>query len=123
MQTIEFLRNFFTKGLEIHDSFYRNFSSFFKKIRISNFKIIVSKFEKKSNFRVVNISNLKNHRILNLKNCRILNRCQKVDSTASKSTSTVLSELYYEKSFFVKAAENYTMKNRSNAVLTKNSSL
>jgi hypothetical protein len=42
MQTIEFLRNSFTKGLEIHCSFYRIFSIFFKKFKFkfSNIKII-----------------------------------------------------------------------------------
>jgi hypothetical protein len=34
MQTIEFSRNFFTKELEIHSSFYRIFPDIFSKLEI-----------------------------------------------------------------------------------------
>jgi hypothetical protein len=37
MQTINFLRNFFTKGIEIYSSFLSYFSRFFKKIQNWNF--------------------------------------------------------------------------------------
>jgi hypothetical protein len=79
MQTIEFLRNFFTKGLEIHSSFYCVFLDFFFKI----LKISISQFFKISIFQNFKFGN---HRILNLKNCQILNRNQKVNPTAGKST-------------------------------------
>jgi hypothetical protein len=36
MQMIDFLRNFFIKGLEIHSSFYRIFLDFFKVLKIEN---------------------------------------------------------------------------------------
>jgi hypothetical protein len=39
MQMIDFLRNFFTKGLEIHSSFYRIFQ-IFEIFNISNLKKI-----------------------------------------------------------------------------------
>jgi hypothetical protein len=37
MQAIEFLRNFFTKRLEIHSSFYRIFQIFSKMLKFQNF--------------------------------------------------------------------------------------
>jgi hypothetical protein len=55
MQTIEFLRNFFTKGLEIHSSFYHIFLDFFQifKIKIFNFEIFYNfGFPKMSNLKI-----------------------------------------------------------------------
>jgi hypothetical protein len=46
MQTIDFLRNFFIKGLEIHSSFLSFFLDFFKVLKIEKLKIFdFSKFE------------------------------------------------------------------------------
>jgi hypothetical protein len=59
MQTIEFLRNFFTKGLEIHSSFFIVFFQFFsKKIQFQNKKFGIwnfsnLKFKKSPNFEPV----------------------------------------------------------------------
>jgi hypothetical protein len=60
MQTIDFLRNFFIKGLEIHSSFYCFFLDFFKVLKIEkiqNFDFL--KFEKSSNFEFKNLPNFK----------------------------------------------------------------
>jgi hypothetical protein len=38
MQTIKFLRNFFTKGFKIHSRFYRILSDFFKNLKFSKFR-------------------------------------------------------------------------------------
>jgi hypothetical protein len=46
MQTIDFLRNFFIKGLEIHSSFYCFFLDFFKVLKIEKIQNFdFSKFE------------------------------------------------------------------------------
>jgi hypothetical protein len=60
MQSIDFLRNFFTKGLEIHYSFLSYFSKKIKFFKLSNFKIkkchlkifnfLTFNFEKSPNF-------------------------------------------------------------------------
>jgi hypothetical protein len=69
MQTIKFLRNFFTKGIEIHSSFYHIFLVFFSKeikfkiFKIGNFqifdffKISNLKIEKSPNFEFKKSSN------------------------------------------------------------------
>jgi hypothetical protein len=65
MQTIEFLRNLFTKGLEIHFSFLSYVFQIFQKNK--NFK---NKNFKNKNLRTENLkkkSNLKNQQISNLK--------------------------------------------------------
>jgi hypothetical protein len=78
MQAMEFLRNFFTKGLEIHTSFFVFFQIFFSKllkcqIKKLIFKISIFQFEKSPNFE------LKNH--------QISNRYQKVNPITDKIIS------------------------------------
>jgi hypothetical protein len=54
MQTINFLRNFFTKGIEIYSSFLSYFLDFLKKFKIGIFqKNYFSKFQikKSPNFK------------------------------------------------------------------------
>jgi hypothetical protein len=97
MQTNKFLGNVFTKGLEIHSSFFVFFQMFLKKIKI-----------KSSNLKILNFSYLKNHQISNLKNHRILNWLKKIDPIVSKSTSpcafrTVLRKNNFLSKFLKKA--------------------
>jgi hypothetical protein len=77
MQTINFLRNFFTKELEIHYSFYRIFLDFSVYLKFENLI-----FE---NFQHFEFSKLKNHQILNLKITEF--QTGTVDPTTAKITS------------------------------------
>jgi hypothetical protein len=60
MQMIEFLGNFFTKGLEIHSSFYCIFpdSFIFFKFKISKFKTSYKKLFKILIFQISNLKTL-----------------------------------------------------------------
>jgi hypothetical protein len=66
MQTIDFLRNFFIKGLKIHSSFNCIFPDFSKKLEFQNKKIDFYFFQI-FDFSDFQISNLKNHQIPNFK--------------------------------------------------------
>jgi hypothetical protein len=81
MQTIEFLRNFFTKRLEIHYSFLLYFPDFFKNLKFQNSNMNIFKISIFQNFKCEKSPKFE------FKNCQISNRHQKVDPTASKSTS------------------------------------
>jgi hypothetical protein len=67
MQTIDFLRNFFIKGLKIHSSFNCIFLDFSKKLEVQNKKLNFILFFQNFDFSNFQNSNLKNHQIPNFK--------------------------------------------------------
>jgi hypothetical protein len=81
LKTIEFLRNFFTKGLVIHCSFLSYFLSFSKNVKFKNW-FFSSEFQ----FSKIPKFKFEKHWISNLKSHQILIQYQKVNPTTSKNT-------------------------------------
>jgi hypothetical protein len=95
MQTIEFLRTFFNKWLEIHSSFYHIFPYFSKFLKFQISKLKFSIFQKLK---------FKKYQISNLEITEFQTGTKRSIPQPAKSSPRLLSELYYGKTAFVKDA-------------------